>query len=819
MMKRGKLLLVSLVVFFVLLICVVEVRADLCRDSSLIKIYQKGMSCSWSACGDVILRDCFNLILCPSGYSSIGTHTSCETSGRPKFSCYISGCFPTFNNRKCWRICKKDLSGTSITSVDFVDEDAGTCSSCYSQINCPSGYVEYTRWCDKQGTAFTSCIKSCVKCESGWENRDGDWANGCEYQTLPPQCTDSDGGKNYDVRGTCTGINGAYIDYCHNSTLLYEYYCHSNNNCYGDLKECPCQDGKCGGGGGCTDTDGGDNKIVKGTCTNATGSYTDVCLTGPQGEPIVKEYYCVGTLCDATEYNCQFYGYPYCSNGQCVGGVECNCGSCSECSAKLNTSGCGIVKLTTDILNTPNTCIDPGYQSNFNNKIFDCQNHIIDGDDAEFDYGIKVSGQTGNTIKNCTFTDWFTGIGLLESNSTIVINNTVRSTNRYGILAQGFNNQITKNVVESNIKFGSAISAGLSIQGTGKGNSITLNRLCNNENQDIYNSTTAQNSGSDNTCDVPYNWNDQGRTGCTNPCSALPPLCKINSATVAPNCAGGLSANCENGENITLNITVQDFAKCEDVHVNKIEIDVKDTAQPPDGECFAYMINSTPIQKDSANKRYFANWTILIPANCENRPVSAYLSKLFNLTGQIVTGSATGTFTFASELPPQPVCKITEAKIKLYCGNDGWCNESEKIELNITVEDMSKCLNVNKMEIIASSTGSGVQPPTGSVVGGEPSITVTMNNMTVVTKDIVNKRYISNWTVPNPIPANLKGKTMNASIARIYNGTYANVKIGEKTKGNFGIFKFASGAPGGQCYCVDSSHPCGVCYDSKTKCV
>lgn len=240
-----KLLLVSLVVLFVLLICVVEVNADLCRDSSLIKIYQRGMSCSWSACGNDILQDCFNSISCPTGYSSIGTHTSCETSGRTKFSCYISGCAPTFSNRKCWRVCKKDNVHTLFIYDDYVDEDAHECSYCYSQISCPSGYAQYSRWCDKQGTAFTSCIKTCVKCESGWENRDSDWSNGCEYQTPPPTCTDSDGGKNYDVRGICNGINGQYTDYCYNSTLLNEYYCGSNNNCYPELKSCPCQDGKC----------------------------------------------------------------------------------------------------------------------------------------------------------------------------------------------------------------------------------------------------------------------------------------------------------------------------------------------------------------------------------------------------------------------------------------------------------------------------------------------------------------------------------------------------------------------------------------------
>lgn len=35
-----------------------------------------------------------------------------------------------------------------------------------------------------------------------------------DFPTFIPQCHDSDGGKNWDVQGTCTDITGSYVDSC-----------------------------------------------------------------------------------------------------------------------------------------------------------------------------------------------------------------------------------------------------------------------------------------------------------------------------------------------------------------------------------------------------------------------------------------------------------------------------------------------------------------------------------------------------------------------------------------------------------------------------
>ncbi|MCD6557730.1 MAG: S-layer protein, partial [Candidatus Aenigmarchaeota archaeon] len=64
-------------------------------------------------------------------------------------------------------------------------------------------------------------------------------------------CTDSDGGKNYYVKGVCVDSSGRHPDYCaasdRNRKVLQEYYCGSDNKCHLTSYECPgiCEDAEC----------------------------------------------------------------------------------------------------------------------------------------------------------------------------------------------------------------------------------------------------------------------------------------------------------------------------------------------------------------------------------------------------------------------------------------------------------------------------------------------------------------------------------------------------------------------------------------------
>ncbi|MFN3527962.1 MAG: NosD domain-containing protein, partial [Candidatus Altarchaeaceae archaeon] len=115
----------------------------------------------------------------------------------------------------------------------------------------------------------------------------------------------------------------------------------------------------------------------------------------------------------------------------------CTCSSCSDCTNALNDNTCSYVKLTTDIINYSGTCIDN--PTNFNNKIFDCRGHKIDGS-SWWDYhkrwhhyyGIYLNGKQNNTIRNCIITDFDCGIYLFSSSNNTLIGNNA-SSNDIGI--------------------------------------------------------------------------------------------------------------------------------------------------------------------------------------------------------------------------------------------------------------------------------------------------------------------------------------------------------------------------------------------------
>ncbi len=60
-------------------------------------------------------------------------------------------------------------------------------------------------------------------------------------------CTDSDGGKNYEVKGAVTDQYGTYTDTCLDPIKLVEYYCSSTGTAAKEVYECPggCQNGGC----------------------------------------------------------------------------------------------------------------------------------------------------------------------------------------------------------------------------------------------------------------------------------------------------------------------------------------------------------------------------------------------------------------------------------------------------------------------------------------------------------------------------------------------------------------------------------------------
>ena len=152
----------------------------------------------------------------------------------------------------------------------------------------------------------------------------------CANQTTPTNqtnytCTDSDGGINFNVKGTTTGwYNGSLYtvnDSCKEGVLT-EYYC-SGANINLTSHNCPsgCSNGACINqttnttNSTCSDSDGGINYYLQGTTTNATVSHTDACVPNPGSvTALLTEFYCSGSAVQNATYGCP----NGCSNGACI---------------------------------------------------------------------------------------------------------------------------------------------------------------------------------------------------------------------------------------------------------------------------------------------------------------------------------------------------------------------------------------------------------------------------------------------------------------------------------------------------------------------
>jgi len=189
-------------------------------------------------------------------------------------------------------------------------------------------------------------------------------------------------------------------------------------------------------------------------------------------------------------------------------GVTCN--SCSDCSAKLASGLYSTVTLTVDIVNHGGSCINANLGES--DLVFDCDGHLIDGDDLAIDpdYGIYFLHGANNTVRNCLVEDFAGGVYIGDA-----VNHTVENTrtvsNGIGLLlAYSSGTTIDRNIILENVT-----GAKLDHAST---NAFTDNRVCYNSYQDFNLVASTGNSGSRNQCLIPDGWNDDGATGCEFPC-------------------------------------------------------------------------------------------------------------------------------------------------------------------------------------------------------------------------------------------------------------------------------------------------------------
>ncbi|MBU4263961.1 MAG: right-handed parallel beta-helix repeat-containing protein [Proteobacteria bacterium] len=141
-------------------------------------------------------------------------------------------------------------------------------------------------------------------------------------------------------------------------------------------------------------------------------------------------------------------GYTGCST-MCAGTTTCS--SCSGCTAKLNGDYDTVI-LTANIWGHSGTCISFGT----NDTIFDCNGHTIDGDDSGIDYGVSIVSRSGNTVRDCTISDFYNGIHLNNASSNTLHNNHSLSNTNHGIRLEesDYNTIGNYNLLTSNAVYG-----------------------------------------------------------------------------------------------------------------------------------------------------------------------------------------------------------------------------------------------------------------------------------------------------------------------------------------------------------------------------
>jgi hypothetical protein len=215
----------------------------------------------------------------------------------------------------------------------FTGSGSTTPQECYSD----KGRCKSTVY-DNQGACVVE-VEGIAGEQIKWSSTCGGYA----YTTMDSQneyaffycggnCTDSDGGKNYYVKGTvtkgnvvssdCCAVNGYNSDCVSSSFFLSERYCDSAGNLNTEIINCStvltngyCKDGVCANEKYCYDSDEGSNYYVKGYVDSsmAPGKTWDTCINNT----LLLEYQCNPTMEGydlGTNYNC-----PYgCEDGACV---------------------------------------------------------------------------------------------------------------------------------------------------------------------------------------------------------------------------------------------------------------------------------------------------------------------------------------------------------------------------------------------------------------------------------------------------------------------------------------------------------------------
>ncbi len=233
-------------------------------------------------------------------------------------------------------------------------------------------------------------------------------------------------------------------------------------------------------------------------------------------------------------------------------GCTAPCSVCG-CVGRLQTFACGDVVTENCTLNcdleSSGTCFTVGLDG----VKIEGDGHSISGNGRG--NGVESIDKTTVRIQNIAISGFSRGI-LLEEGSHATLTNATLTGNIYGIeMKNTMNNTVCGNTITGNSQ------AGIYMDSRCAMNSLNNNVVCPNGVYDI--SDHGINSGGDDTCDDPDNWNDDGETGCTHTCFA----CSCHGASADFVCGDTITESC------TLDCNLNAAGDCFSVAQDGITID------------------------------------------------------------------------------------------------------------------------------------------------------------------------------------------------------------------------------------------------------
>jgi hypothetical protein len=200
------------------------------------------------------------------------------------------------------------------------------------------------------------------------------------------QCSDSDGGRNFNQKGRLTYTRGTtvrnYEDSCSSGSRISEYYCSSFQTIKRTTANCPnggsCVDGACVSvARTCTDSDGGDNVYEKGQLSTSylRNKPTDDCIFGN----LLLEQFCDGAETGNRIHTCK----NTCVDGACTQPLPDTCVDSDGGDNVYEKGSLDVSYLTnspTDDCITNNILLEQFCDgSQTGNKIHTCKNTCVDG--------------------------------------------------------------------------------------------------------------------------------------------------------------------------------------------------------------------------------------------------------------------------------------------------------------------------------------------------------------------------------------------------------------------------------------------------------